>query len=183
MNASGRKGRMYNDFRRDNLRNLVENERPDIMFLPGDSPGEDTFTQTSYQQLMDPAHYETVLRYDSICLKVQSIPFNSLWFWESPSTNGRRIFTSSYKFGRQKVLLRSMELETDSRKRFTSLIYKNRRQIMLLVHDHKAWEKNLFTWVAGRKLSSLWSLIKRCSCHVQIRYFNYHSDFSLVLVL
>lgn len=46
MNASGRKGRMYNDYRKDKLRNLVENERPDIMFLPGDNPG-DTFTQTS----------------------------------------------------------------------------------------------------------------------------------------
>lgn len=74
MNASGRKGRMYNDFRRVNLRNLVENERPDIMFLPGDSPGEDTFTQTSYQQLMDPTNNETVLLYDSTRLRIRQQP-------------------------------------------------------------------------------------------------------------
>uniref|UniRef100_A0A8W8LGI0 Uncharacterized protein n=1 Tax=Magallana gigas TaxID=29159 RepID=A0A8W8LGI0_MAGGI len=77
MNASGRKGRMYNDFRRDNLRNLVENERPDIMFLPGDNPSPNTFTQTSYQQLLDPTNNETVLLYDSTRLKIHQQPTDS----------------------------------------------------------------------------------------------------------
>jgi hypothetical protein len=74
MNATGRKGRQYNDFRQPNLRQLVENERPDIMFLPGDNPGPDTFTHTSYQQLLDPTHNETVLLYDSTRLKVHHRP-------------------------------------------------------------------------------------------------------------
>ncbi|XP_048772930.1 uncharacterized protein LOC125678486 [Ostrea edulis] len=74
MNATGRKGRQFNDFRQSNLRHLVENESPDIMFLPGDNPGPDTFTQTSYQQLLDPAHNETVLLYDSTRLKVHQRP-------------------------------------------------------------------------------------------------------------
>lgn len=43
MNVLGWKGRMYNDFWRDNLCNLVENERFDIMFFFGDSFGEDMF--------------------------------------------------------------------------------------------------------------------------------------------
>lgn len=73
MNASGRKGRMYNDYRKDKLRNLVENERPDIMFLPGDNPG-DTFTQTSYQQLLDTTNNETVLLYDSTRLRIRQQP-------------------------------------------------------------------------------------------------------------
>lgn len=37
MNVLGWKGRMYNDFWRDNLCNFVENERFDIMFLFGDN--------------------------------------------------------------------------------------------------------------------------------------------------
>ena len=71
MNATGRKGRMYNDFRRANLRNLIENERPDILFLPGDNLDPDTFTQTSYQQLMDSTHNQTVLLYDSTRLRIK----------------------------------------------------------------------------------------------------------------
>lgn len=40
MNVLGWKGRMYNDFWRDNLCNFVENERFDIMFLFGDNFGD-----------------------------------------------------------------------------------------------------------------------------------------------
>ena len=71
MNATGRKGRMYNDFRRANLRNLIENERPDILFLPGDNLDPDTFTQTSYQRLLDPTYNQTVLLYDSTRLRIK----------------------------------------------------------------------------------------------------------------
>ncbi|XP_062587428.1 uncharacterized protein LOC134249089 [Saccostrea cucullata] len=74
MNATGRKGKQYYDFRQSNLRQLVENESPDIMFLPGDNPGPDTFTHTSYQQLLDPTNNETVLLYDSTRLKVHQRP-------------------------------------------------------------------------------------------------------------
>lgn len=78
MNASGRDGVISKDFRNANLRDIVENERPDIMFLPGDNTDPDTLTQTSYQQLLDPAHNETVLLYDSTRLTVQPTPFKSM---------------------------------------------------------------------------------------------------------
>lgn len=41
MNASGRDGVISKDFRNANLRDIVENERPDIMFLPGDNTHSD----------------------------------------------------------------------------------------------------------------------------------------------
>lgn len=40
MNVLGRKGRMYNDYCKDKLCNLVENERFDIMFFFGDNFGD-----------------------------------------------------------------------------------------------------------------------------------------------
>lgn len=78
MNTSGRNGIFSKDFRNANLRDIVQHERPDIMFLPGDNPDPDTFPRTSYQQLLDPTHNETVLLYDSTRLKVQPTPFNSM---------------------------------------------------------------------------------------------------------
>lgn len=118
-NVSGRKGVFFKDFRSANLQDIVEN---DNMFLPGDKPDPDTITLTSSQEFLDHAHNKTVLLHDSSRLKVQSTPFNLLWCWQSPGSNGRRILTSSYKFGRQNVHLRSMALETDSRKRSISLL-------------------------------------------------------------
>ncbi|XP_061164381.1 uncharacterized protein LOC133173412 [Saccostrea echinata] len=68
MNAAGRNGRKHV------FQDLLEKEEPEIVFLPGGSPGLDTLTQTRYKHLLDPAYKEPVLLYDSTRLKVNQLP-------------------------------------------------------------------------------------------------------------
>ncbi|XP_062587430.1 uncharacterized protein LOC134249091 [Saccostrea cucullata] len=74
MNAAGRNGRKFV------LQHLIEKEKPEIVFLPGDNSdnsGLDTLTQTRYNHLLDPAFNEPVFLYDSTRLKVNQLPARS----------------------------------------------------------------------------------------------------------
>ncbi|XP_061164380.1 uncharacterized protein LOC133173411 [Saccostrea echinata] len=68
INAAGRNGRKFV------FQHLIEQEKPEIVFLPGDNSGLDTLAQTRYQYLLDPAFKEPVFLYDSTRLKVNQLP-------------------------------------------------------------------------------------------------------------
>jgi hypothetical protein len=50
MNASGRKGRQYIDYRKSYLDDIVGNNKPDILFLPGDEPDMSSTVLSGYGQ-------------------------------------------------------------------------------------------------------------------------------------
>jgi hypothetical protein len=65
MNASGRKGRQFMDFRKQSLQNIIENEKPNLLFLPGDDPDPDTMAKMDYETLaLEEAEQGTVMLYD-----------------------------------------------------------------------------------------------------------------------
>lgn len=65
MNAAGRKGGKFMDFRKFSLHSIVENEKPNLLFLPGDDPDPDTLAKMEYETLaLDRAEQDTVMLYD-----------------------------------------------------------------------------------------------------------------------
>ncbi|XP_061164379.1 uncharacterized protein LOC133173410 [Saccostrea echinata] len=73
MNASGRKGHKFMDFRKFGLHSIVENEKPNLLFLPGDDPDPDTLIKMNYETLtLEQAEQETVLLYDVNRLRLRS---------------------------------------------------------------------------------------------------------------
>jgi len=67
MNASGRKGRQFMD-----LDDIVGNNEPDIIFLPGDEPDMSSSVLSGYRQAQVAHNSETVLLYDSKRLRLKT---------------------------------------------------------------------------------------------------------------
>ena len=72
MNASGRKGRQFMDYRKSNLDDIIGNNEPDIIFLPGDEPDMSSSVLTGYRQAQVAHNNETVLLYDSKRLRLKT---------------------------------------------------------------------------------------------------------------
>jgi hypothetical protein len=72
MNASGRKGRQYIDYRKSYLDDIVGNNKPDILFLPGDEPDMSSTVLSGYGQAQVAHKNETVLLYDTTRLRVKT---------------------------------------------------------------------------------------------------------------
>ena len=72
MNASGRKGKQYMDYRKSYLDEIVRNNEPDVIFLPGDEPDMSSSVLSGYRQAQVAHDSETVLLYDSKRLRLKT---------------------------------------------------------------------------------------------------------------
>ncbi|XP_071173832.1 uncharacterized protein [Mytilus edulis] len=72
MNASGRKGRQYQNYRKSYLDDIIGDNEPDILFLPGDDPDMSSPVLKDYRQTQVHHNHETVLLYDTKRLQLQT---------------------------------------------------------------------------------------------------------------
>jgi hypothetical protein len=72
MNASGRKGRQFMDYRKSYLDDIIGNNEPDVIFLPGDEPDMSSSALTDYRQAQVAHNNDTVLLYDSKRLRLKT---------------------------------------------------------------------------------------------------------------
>ena len=72
MNASGRKGRQFMDYRKSYLDDIIGNNKPDVIFLPGDDPDMSSSALTDYRQAQVAHNNDTVLLYDSKRLRLKT---------------------------------------------------------------------------------------------------------------
>lgn len=72
MNASGRNGKQYQNYRHSYLNEIIGHDEPDILFLPGDEPDMSSPVLTDYRQEQVAYKHETVLLYDTKRLKLKN---------------------------------------------------------------------------------------------------------------
>ncbi|XP_076111888.1 uncharacterized protein LOC143080091 [Mytilus galloprovincialis] len=72
MNASGRKGKQYQNYRHSYLNEIIGHDEPDILFLPGDNPDMSSPVLTDYRQAQVAHNHETVLLYDTKRLQLKT---------------------------------------------------------------------------------------------------------------
>ncbi|XP_063440655.1 uncharacterized protein LOC134721510 [Mytilus trossulus] len=72
MNASGRKRRQYQDYRKSYLKDVIGDNEPDLLFLPGDDPDMSSSELNDYRQTQVHHNHETVLLYDTKRLKLST---------------------------------------------------------------------------------------------------------------
>ena len=72
MNAAGRKGIQSMDYRKLCLDEIVRNNEPDIIFLPGDEPDMSSSVLSGYRQAQVAHNNETVLLYDRKRLRLKT---------------------------------------------------------------------------------------------------------------
>ena len=72
MNAAGRKGIQSMDYRKLCLDEIVRNNEPDIIFLPGDEPDMSSSVLSGYRQAQVAHNNETVLLYDPKRLRLKT---------------------------------------------------------------------------------------------------------------
>ncbi|XP_063443184.1 uncharacterized protein LOC134723525 [Mytilus trossulus] len=71
-NASGRKGRQFQEYRNSYLNDVVGQNQPDLLFLPGDKPDMSSPVLTDYRQAQVVHNQDTVLLYDTKRLQLQT---------------------------------------------------------------------------------------------------------------
>lgn len=81
MNASGRKGRLYQDYRKSFLEDVIGNDEPDILFLPGDHPNMKSSVMAEYDQVNVLHNNDTILLYDTKRIQLHS----PKWYEAIPS--------------------------------------------------------------------------------------------------
>ena len=72
MNASGRKGRQYQEYRRSVLKDVIGDAKPDMLFLPGDNLDMNSSFVESYRKANVLHQDDTVLLYDSKRIQVDN---------------------------------------------------------------------------------------------------------------
>ncbi|CAC5397810.1 unnamed protein product [Mytilus coruscus] len=95
MNASGRKGKQYQNYRHSYLNEIIGHDEPDILFLPGDKPDMSSSVLTDYRQAQVAHNHETVLLYDTKRLRLKT---PNCWHWELTQTTSQELYQFAFRY-------------------------------------------------------------------------------------